>query len=56
MVGILIMSVRGDIGLDGKVHQRDLQRYLDSVLTERAEEREFVQWKRFWTYGAESWE
>jgi len=51
MVGILIMSVRGDIGLDGKVHQRDLQRYLDSVFTEQAEERELRQWKRFWSHG-----
>lgn len=55
MVGILIMAVRGDIGLDGKVHQRDLQRYLDSVFTEQAEAREFKQWMRFWHHGTEDW-
>jgi|LauGreDrversion4_2_1035121.scaffolds.fasta_scaffold172444_3 hypothetical protein len=51
MVGILILSVRGDIGLDGKVHQRDLQRYLDSVFTDQAEEQEFAHWMRFWSVG-----
>jgi hypothetical protein len=55
MVGILIMAVRGDIGLDGKVHQRDLQRYLDSVFTEQAEDREFEHWKRFWHHGGKDW-
>lgn len=55
MVGILIMAVRGDVGLDGKVHQRDLQRYLDSVFTEQAEAREFNNWRRFWAVGTRDW-